>query len=711
MVLKQYIGILAVVMFAAGCEQPLSEKPAAADKTATITPFIDVPQTEMIASPDGRIEFTVLVEDGHLKYGVTMDQESVIAASNLGMRFLKRAAIEDDIIITGLEKSSADTTWEQPWGERKTVRDHHNQLVLSAYSEQAKLEFDIHVKVFNDGLGFRYEVPAQADLDDTAIIDELTDFNVGESTASWWIPSRMYNRYEYLYRQTPVADIQLVHTPVTLINEGGIHISLHEAALVNYSSMSLKQTREGVLEAELAPRSDGTKVRVSGGFKTPWRTIQISDDAVGLLNSNLILNLNEPNKLGDVSWIETGKYAGIWWDMHVRNKTWGQFENGAPTPHGATTEHAKTYIDFASENDFIGVLIEGWNIGWDNDWFSNGDVFSFTEAYGDFDIAEVSRYAAEKGTRIIGHHETSGNISNYENQLEAALDLYQEMGVGSIKTGYVADDGDIKWVDEAGVARFEYHDSQRQIEHHLNVVKRAAKHQITINTHEPVKDTGLRRTYPNWITREGARGQEFNAWGVPPNGPDHVPNLIFTRMLSGPMDYTAGAFNLRPSELPPISDTMTRHDVRSRIEHTLAKELALYVVLYSPIQMVVDSPEVYDQRLGAFQFIKDVPTDWDQTIALDGAVGEYAVFARKDRQTDDWFVGGVTDQEGRDYTLDLSFLDSGEYEAQIYRDGEEAHYDTAPYDILIESVNVSDEKSLHIKLAPGGGFAIRLKKL
>lgn len=699
--------MLGAALFLMGCGPSEGQKPESGDEAVAKRVL---PQRGTIASPDGHIHFNIQGGDGHLKYSVTMDKLSVIQQSNLGMRFLKRAALDGDVVIIGIEKSSSDTTWEQPWGERKSVRDHHNELLVRAYSQQAKLKFNIRVRVFNDGLGFRYEMPDQQGLKDIAIMDELTDFSVGQNTESWWIPSRMYNRYEYLYRQTPVADIQQVHTPVTLKNKDGIHISLHEAALVNYSSMSLKQTREGVLEAELAPRSDGAKVRLSGGFKTPWRTIQISKDAVGLLNSDLILNLNEPNKLGDVSWIEIGKYAGIWWDMHIRNKTWGQFENDKPSPHGATTEHAKKYIDFAAENNFIGVLVEGWNVGWDNDWFSNGDVFSFTKTYDDFDIAEVTRYAAEKGTRLIGHHETSGSISNYENQLEAALDLYQKMGVRAIKTGYVADDGDIKWIDDTGMARYEYHDSQRQIEHHLRVVQRAAEHKIIINAHEPVKDTGLRRTYPNWITREGARGQEFNAWAVPPNGPDHVSNLIFTRMLSGPMDYTPGAFNLRPSELPE-SEGMSRHNPKSRIEHTLAKELALYVVLYSPIQMVVDTPESYAKRPDAFQFIKDVPTDWDKTIALSGEVGEFAVFARKDRQSDDWFVGGITNRNARKYKLDLSFLTDGDYEAQIYRDGNTAHYDTAPYDMEIKSMKVKAGDKLDMNMAAGGGFAIRLQKL
>jgi len=613
--------------------------------------------------------------------------------------------------IQSVETSSSETVWEQPWGERRLVTDSHNETLYHIKSDKSELNFDLRVRVFNDGLGFRYEFPDQAGLGDIAIMDELTEFNMGQRTESWWIPSRMYNRYEYLYRNTPAIDIQLAHTPATFRTDGGVHLSVHEAALVDYSGMSLKQAREGVFEAELAPRSDGAKVRLSGGFVTPWRTIQISEDAKGLINSDLILNLNEPNKLGDVSWFTPGKYAGIWWDMHVRNRTWGQVQGEIDFAHGATTEYTKKYLDFAAENGFVGVLVEGWNIGWDNDWFNNGDVFSFTETYDDFDIEEVADYAKRVGTRLIGHHETSGNISNYENQLEDALDLYQKSGVRVIKSGYVADDGDIKRIDENGIARYEYHDGQHQVDHHLKVVRRAAEHQIAMNPHEPVKDTGLRRTYPNWVSREGARGQEFNAWGVPPNGPDHVPNLAFTRMLSGPMDYTAGAFNLRPSEEPEAMPGLGRNDIRSRIEHTLAKELALYVVLYSPIQMVVDTPEEYAKRPDAFQFIKDVPTDWEESIALDGDVGDFVVIARQDRNSEDWYVGGVTDENSRDYDLNLSFLGDGEFEAQLYGDGPDAHFDTAPYDISISQKNVTSAETMKLRMAPSGGFAIRFRKL
>lgn len=709
---KGLIGICLFALMACTSETPIANE---AESPPAIT-APDAPQeifeTASVASPDSEIEFALRTDDGLLRYTVDFQGEPVIGQSRLGLRFAESFGLDDDLEIIGIEESASDTTWEQPWGERRVVRDNHTELLINLRRAEPDIRFNVRVRVFNDGFGFRYEVPEQANLPATvSIMDELTEFNVGAQTDSWWIPSRMYNRYEYLYQNTPVGEIQMVHTPVTMRTDFGVHLSIHEAALINYSGMSLEQEREGVLEASLAPRSDGKKVVVNTPFVTPWRTIQIGDEAVDLINSDLILNLNEPNKLGDVSYFEPGKYAGIWWDQHIRNGTWGQVQGQLTGLHAATTERTKAYMDFAAENGFKGVLVEGWNIGWDDDWFNNGDVFSFTETYDDFDIAAVAAYGEQVGTRLIGHHETSGNITNYETQLEDALDLYQASGVRVIKSGYVADDGNLKFVDANGVPRYEYHDSQPQVAHHIKVVQRAHEHQIAMNPHEPVKDTGLRRTYPNWVSREGARGQEFNAWGVPPNGPDHVPNLIFTRMLSGPMDYTAGAFDLRPNEKPPVRDDFQRNSPASRIEHTLAKELALYVALYSPIQMVVDSPEEYAKRPDAFQFIKDVPTDWEHSVALDGEIGEFAVIARKDRSREDWYLGAVTDANARAVEVELSFLDDGNYEAQIYRDGPEADYETNPYDIRIERRTVTSEDRLVLPLARSGGAAIRFKKL
>ena len=709
---KGPIGICLFTLAACIAETSVSNEPETALTVAAPDAPLQIFETASAASPDGEIEFVLRSEGDLLRYAVDFQGEPVIGNSRLGLRFAETFGLDDDLEIIGIEETASDTNWEQPWGERQIVRDNHTELLVNLRRAEPDIRVNLRIRVFNDGLGFRYEVPEQANLPATvSIMDELTEFNVAVETDSWWIPSRMYNRYEYLYQNTPVSEIQMVHTPVTMRTDSGVHLSIHEAALTNYSGMSLEQEREGVLEASLAPRSDGRKVVITTPFVTPWRTIQIGNAAVDLINSDLILNLNEPNKLGDVSYFEPGKYAGIWWDQHIRNGTWGQKQGDVEGLHAATTEWTKAYMDFAAENGFNGVLVEGWNVGWDDDWFNNGDVFSFTETYDDFDLEAVAAYGEQVGTRLIGHHETSGNITNYENQLEDALDLYQQNGVRVIKSGYVADDGNLKFVDETGVPRYEYHDSQPQVAHHIKVVQRAHAHQIAMNPHEPVKDTGLRRTYPNWISREGARGQEFNAWGVPPNGPDHVPNLIFTRMLSGPMDYTAGAFDLRPNEKTAVREDFPRNSTASRIEHTLAKELALYVVLYSPIQMVIDSPEEYAKRPDAFQFIKDVPTDWEDSIALDGEVGEFVVIARKERGGKDWYLGAVTDANARAVEIELSFLEDGNYDAQIYRDGPDADYETAPYDVRIESRAVMNEDRLVLPLARSGGAVIRFKKL
>lgn len=703
--------MLSSALVLGGCQQAAKpeSKPSPTSQTSSDILAPREAQIVTLSSPDGQNVISVQDQGGLLRYNVKRNGEVVLGDSRLGLQFLEQHGLDADLRIISTETSKSDTTWEQPWGERQIVRDNHTELLIKAERVRPNLTFNIRIKAFNDGIGFRYEVPQQAGLEKVSITRELTDFNIGQDTTSWTIPARMYNRYEYLYSEKPVGELQMVHTPATFRTENGLHLSIHEAALVDYSAMSLHQQREGVLQADLTPSADGIRVKTQTPFKTPWRTVQISDDATGLINSDLILNLNEPNALGDVSWFTPGKYAGIWWEQHVKEGTWGNTD-GPINHHAATTQATKDKMDFAAKHGFGGVLVEGWNVGWDGDWFNNGDVFSFTKTYPDFDIEEVARYGREVGVRLIGHHETSGNITNYENQLEAGLDLMAANDVRVIKSGYVADAGNIKRIDENGIAQYEFHDSQAMVEHHMKVVKLAAEHKIAMNPHEPVKDTGLRRTYPNWVSREGARGQEFNAWGVPPNGPDHVLNLLYTRMLSGPMDYTAGAFDLRPNAMPVVAEDLPRNDLRSRTEHTLAKELSLYVAIYSPIQMVMDLERNYEARPDAFQFIKDVPTDWEQSIALDGEVGDYAVIARKDRNSEDWYVAALTDEEARELTVDFSFLEAGDYEAQIYRDGPKADYDSNPYDLVIETKSVTASDKLSFSLGRSGGAAIRLKK-
>ncbi|AWW75588.1 alpha-glucosidase [Erythrobacter sp. KY5] len=662
-------------------------------------------ETLTVASPDGRITVSVSDDGGHASYRITHDGDQAVDTSRLGLLFADHHGFENDLAITASARVSNDDTWEQPWGERRYVRDHHNELVVTfGASEGPARSMVVRFRVFDTGVGFRYELPEQDALSgDIRITDELTQFSIGPDANAWWTPSRQFNRYEYIYRKGKAAIVDDAHTPVTFRQPDGLHISIHEAALVDYSAMSLLALRPGSFEAALRAGSDGIKVHTKAPFKSPWRTIQIAPDAAGLINSDIILNLNEPNKLGDVSWVEPGKYIGIWWAMHIRERTWGN--DGI---HGANNEDVMRYIDFAAEHGFNGVLVEGWNIGWDGDWFNNGELFDFTQAYPDFDLPMLADYAADKGVRIIGHHETSGNVANYEAQMEDAFALYAANGVREVKTGYVADAGDIVRYDENGVKQYEWHDSQFMVGHHLRAVEAAARHRISINAHEPVKDTGLRRTYPNWMTREGARGMEFNAWGSPPNPTDHISILAYTRMLSGPMDYTPGIFDLRPNERPPVREDMQRGDPSNRPQTTLAKQLALYVVLYSPLQMAADLPENYEAKMDAFQFIKDVEADWEESVAIAGEVGEYVAIARKGRAGGEWFLGAVTDEEERDLTLPLDFLEEGKnYTAQVYRDGDGAHWDTNPYALVIEEIEVTGGGTMEAKLASSGGVAVR----
>ncbi|QDE31050.1 glycoside hydrolase family 97 protein [Shewanella polaris] len=668
---------------------------------ATLTvPSIVQAKTVNVESPDKHINISLTDDNGHPEYQVSFNGKTVVNPSKLGLVFQQLGELGVDFSIKNVTTNSVDQTWQQPWGERENVRDNYNRIVTTL--SNGKVDFDIEFKAFNDGIGFRYLVPKQAGLNNTPklnITDELTEFTIPDPqhTTAWWIPGRGWNRYEYLYRTTSLDKIDRAHTPMTFRTADGVHLSIHEAALTDYAAMVLNQGRDGILRADLTPWSDGIRVKTQPGFSTPWRTIQIAKDAPGLLNSDLILNLNEPNKLGDVSWVKPGKYVGIWWGMHLDENTWG-----SGPKHGATTSETMRYMDFAAQYGFDGVLVEGWNEGWDGSWFDNGDVFSFTKAYPDFDIDEITQYGHSKNVRLIGHHETSGSVTNYRNQMSDAYDMYQEHGVTQVKTGYVADGGDIKRIDENGIVRHEWHDGQFMVNEYLHSVTEAAKRGISINTHEPIKDTGLRRTYPNWIAREGARGQEFNAWGSPPNTPEHTAILPYTRMLAGPMDFTPGIFNLAPEGL----------DAVNRVKTTLTKQLALYVVLYSPIQMAADLPRNYVQRLDAFQFIQDVPTDWSDSIALAGEIGDYVAFARKQRGTEDWYLGALTDENSRKLTLKLNFLTPGKhYQATIYRDGDKADWLTNPYDYVIESKNVTAKDTLNLSLAASGGTAIRFKAL
>lgn len=654
------------------------------------------PVTVASASSPGRILSVSLQLDGGMPtYRVERLGQTVVAESKLGFQ-LRDGRLDRDLAVLGQDSRSVDDRWEQPWGERRYVRNHYNEVTVHLGERSgAKRRLDVVFRVYDDGLGFRYHFPQQPGLREAIIDDELTEFAIAPPSTAWWIPAGEPIHYEYLYQRTPLDQVPLAHTPLTLRSHDGLHVAIHEAALVDYAGMWLRRTEGQRLRAQLSPSAEGWKVRRTLPFDTPWRTLQISDQAGGLVESNLILNLNEPNALGDVSWVKPSKYLGVWWSMHLDHESWA---TGAK--HAATTAKTRKVIDFAARHGFRGVLVEGWNPGWDGNWVGNGYDFDFTRATPDFDIEGLSAYAAKQGVHLVGHHETGCAIEHYEDQLGAALDLYARLGVDSFKTGYVCDDGQVDRRNPAGGPLWrEWHDGQFMARHHLKVVQEAARRHLAVNPHEPIKDTGLRRTYPNWISREGARGMEYNAWGQPPNPPEHEVNLVFTRLLSGPMDYTPGILSLKGRHGQPIPST-------------LARQLALYVVIYSPIQMAADLPEHYEQHREAFRFIEDVAVDWDETRVLDGEVGEYVTIARKDRNSRDWFLGSITDEHGRSLPVPLSFLEPGvRYRAEIYADGPDADFRSNPFAFKRVTREVTSADSLTITLAPGGGQAIRFVPL
>jgi alpha-glucosidase len=648
-----------------------------------------------VESPGKVLRVQLLLDGGQPSYRVERLGEPVVAPSRLGFQ-LRDGRLDRDLVVLSQASRAFDQTWEQPWGERRFIRNHYNELSVSLGERGgSKRRFEMVFRVYDDGLGFRYRFPQQAGLREAIIDDELTEFDIAPAATAWWIPAGEPIHYEYLYRRTPLDQVPLAHTPITLRSHDGLHVSIHEAALIDYAGMWLRRTEGQRLRAQLSPSAEGWKVRRTLPFDTPWRTLQISDSAGGLVESNLILNLNEPNKLGDVGWVHPAKYLGVWWSMHLNQETWS-----TGPKHAATTANTKRYIDFAAAHGFRGVLVEGWNPGWDGDWVGNGGGFDFTRATPDFDIEALSAYGARKGVHLIGHHETGCAIDHYEDQLGAALDLYARLGVDAVKTGYVCDDGQVERRNPSGGPAWrEWHDGQFMARHHLKVVEEAAARHIAINAHEPIKDTGLRRTYPNWMSREGARGMEYNAWGQPPNPPEHEVNLVFTRLLAGPMDYTPGIVSLRGRN-------------GQAIPSTLARQLALYVALYSPLQMAADLPEHYEQHRDAFQFIEDVAVDWDETRVLNGEVGDYVTIVRKDRHSRDWFLGSITDEHGRVLPVSLSFLEPGvRYRAQIYRDGDGADFRSNPFAFARETREVSSGDMLELKLAPGGGQAVRFTPL
>jgi len=671
---------------------------AALPAAAQVQPGTAQAQKEASAtSPDGKIQLRVSTDgDGRPFYAITRNRKPLIAPSRLGFLLTDAPKLERNFAIDNAVTSSADSTWQQPWGEWKTIRDRHNELRVRFRETTALARvMTVVFRLFDDGVGFRYELPDQPNLRTVHIADEMTEFALTQDGTAWWLPGAEWNRDEYLYNKTPISSVPLALTPMTVKLADGTHIAFHEAALVDYSGTWLQRVEGTKFKTMLEPGAGSARVTRDTPFVTPWRTMVISDDAPGLYMSHIELNLNEPNKLGDVSWFKPSKYVGVWWEMHLDKSTWSTGPR-----HGANTANVKRYIDFAAANGFKGVLVEGWNVGWDGQWFANGNSFEFDKPTPDFDADALAAYAKKKGVELIGHNETGGSVSHYDDQLERAFAFAAAHGESVVKTGYVTDAGQIERVGPNGEPMREWHDGQFISNHTIRVLTTAAKHKVAIDSHEPEKDTGLRRTYPNWVSAEHARGQEYNAWGDPNNPPEHEPNLIFTRMLSGPFDFTPGVLSLEGKGGNPI-------------RKTVAKELALYVVLYSPVQMAADLPENYARYPGPFQFIKDVPTDWDETRVLNGEIGDYATIVRKERDGPDWYLGSVTDEHARTLEVALDFLTPGKrYEAQIYRDGPGADFATdARHSITIEKRIVSAGDRLTLALAPGGGQAVRFRQL
>ena len=654
-----------------------------------------------VSSPDGRIQVTFTLEDGVPYYAVSRSGQDVIKPSKLGFVFKDAEPLNQNLTVAESKLDSLDETWTQPWGEVEEIRNHYNELRVDLEETTgAHRKMTVVFRVYDDGLGFRYEVPKQDNLSDFQIMDEETEFVLAGDHQAWWIPAYRDNRYEYLYTQSPISslseDLQAVHTPLTMETADGLFLSIHEANLTDYASMTLAGSDNNTLLCDLVPWSDGVKVKASTPHQTPWRTIQIAENAGDLITSYLILNLNEPNTLEDVSWVKPGKYVGIWWGMHLDKYTWS---SGAK--HGATTENTKRYIDFAAQYGFPGVLVEGWNLGWDGDWTKYGKHFDFTTPYDDFAIEELSAYAAAKGVALVGHHETGAAVENYEQQLDDAFAFYRDLGINTVKTGYVGWGRGIRRRDERGyLVGLEWHHGQYMVRHYRKVVETAAKYQIMLDVHEPIKDTGIRRTYPNMMTREGARGQEYNAWDVEGgNPPEHTAILPFTRMLAGPFDFTPGIFALFFEEYRP----------NNRVNTTLAKQLALYVVIYSPLHMAADLPENYEGH-PAFQFIVDVPVDWQDTKVLQAEIGEHVTIARQDRNSEDWYIGSITGESERTLETPLTFLKAGKkYVAEIYADAADADWESNPLSIDIYEALVDSNTVLNLRLAPGGGQAIRIR--
>lgn len=638
-------------------------------------------KNEMVTSPDGAVMVTVGVKDHRPFYTVDYQGRTLVAPSHLGFR-LDHEELGANMTMGKVGRSSKDETWTQPWGENETARNHYNELTVD-YREHTGRLMQVVFRVFNDGFGFRYNLPSQDKRKEYCIQDELTEITLAHDAKAWSIQSNHTAYFEGIYTADLLSKKDTVCTPLTIEYEKDLFLAIHEAALEDYASINLtpRSGDDGSVRllTALTPWRNGVKVYAKGELKSPWRTMIISKTAGGLLTSDLMLNLNEPSRIEDTSWIEPGRYIGIWWSIHKKQNTW---EMG-PT-HGATTENVKRYIDFAARHGFSGVLAEGWNPGW-----GQGEKISYLESYPDFDIEEVCRYGQSKGVRFIGHTETWGNATLLENQMEEAFSWFEKLGIRAVKTGYVG-----HYFDGKELAK-----SQYGIRHYRRVIECAAKHHIMIDNHEPAMPTGIQRTWPNLMTQEGVRGQEYNAWDRRGgNPPAHTVALPFTRGLAGPTDFTPAIFNF--SEI-----------VKGTHPHsTLAKQLGEFVVIYSPLQMAADAIENYEGQ-PALSFIENCPTTWSKTLVPNGEIGKYITIARKARHGDSWFIGSITNEEARNIDVALDFLDEGAaYRAMIYEDGPEADYERNPYEMTIRQINVAKGDTLHLRLARSGGAAIRIEK-
>ena len=646
-------------------------------------------QEATVSSPSGNITLTTGVDNaGRPYYSLNRGKEEILLHSALGLK-LKDGDLSNDFRLIGFSRATKDETWHQPWGEEDDVRNHYNELTMKlAQKKGLQRQLTIVFRVFDDGMGFRYVFPQQKNLSDFIITDELTEFCFKGDPEAWTLPFDA-DYYEGLWTKAPLSKNQEVCTPITIEAKPDLYMMLHEANLTDYSSLNVKpiETKEGYvrLKAELVPWSNGDLVRAKAPFVSPWRMLSVEDHVGGLITNRVMLNLNDPCKIKDTSWITTGKYVGVWWTYHMQHATWG-----IGPKHGATTENTKRYIDFAAEHGFKGVLVEGWNYGWENDWGKEGDKFNFTKPYPDYDFDGLQKYALSKGVSLIAHNETGGAAKNYEEQLEAAFSLYEKMGIKAIKTGYVNKVMDNK----------ELQHSQYGVRHYRKVIEAAARHHIMVVNHEPAMPTGLQRTYPNLIASEGVRGQEWNAWdGAGGNPPYHLCVLPFTRQLAGPIDFTPGIFKLEGQVY-----------AHTHPHTTLAKQLAEYVVIYTPWQMAADEIENYKDQ-PAFTFIEAMPSNWQKTVIPMAEIGKYIVTARQNRDNQDWFVGGMTDENARDISLKLDFLAPGTtYKAIIYKDGPDAEYDKNPYPMTIEQLVVNHDSVLKLHMAKSGGFAIQLIK-